>query len=197
MSLAAQAATTAVALIAVVAAVSLWRGAGRHAGSVRHAYWLMALAVLLWGAGAIGQQALANASAGATFPLTIADLPGLLALLTTAAALASLRPRREAARHPLAQGRGRIGTAVAHLADGYVLASALFIIGWITLLSAVYARSGDDPGTFAVELVHLFADLIVLGGVLPLAVAAARRGTTAGCARGHGQRRAGGGGTGQ
>ncbi|HUY49032.1 MAG TPA: GGDEF and EAL domain-containing protein [Streptosporangiaceae bacterium] len=136
----------------------------------------MALAVLLWGAGAIGQQALANASAGATFPLTIADLPGLLALLTTAAALASLRPRREAARHPLAQGRGRIGTAVAHLADGYVLASALFIIGWITLLSAVYARSGDDPGTFAVELVHLFADLIVLGGVLPLAVAAARRG---------------------
>jgi diguanylate cyclase (GGDEF)-like protein/PAS domain S-box-containing protein len=65
---------------------------------------------------------------------------------------------------------------VAHLADGYVLASALFIIGWITIFSAVYARSGDDPGTFAVELVHPLADLLVLGGLLPLAVAAGRRG---------------------
>ena len=67
MSLAAQAATTVVALIAVVAAVSLSRGANRHTGSVRRAYRLFALTALLWGAGAIGQQALASASAGATF----------------------------------------------------------------------------------------------------------------------------------
>ncbi|MGO9220999.1 MAG: putative bifunctional diguanylate cyclase/phosphodiesterase [Streptosporangiaceae bacterium] len=177
MSLAAQAATTVVALIAAVAAVSLWRGANRHAGSVRRAYRFFALTALLWGAGAIGQQALASVSAGATFPFTVADLPGLLALPALVAGLASLGSRREAARHPLAQRhRARLGTAVASAADGYVVASALFVVGWITVLSAGYAHSGDDPRTFAAELIHPVADLLVLGGVLPLGVEAGRRG---------------------
>jgi diguanylate cyclase (GGDEF)-like protein/PAS domain S-box-containing protein len=177
MSLAAQAATTVVALLAAVTAVSLWRGANRHAGSVRRAYRLFALTALLWGAGAIGQQVLASTSAGATFPFTGADLPGLLALPVLVTGLVSLGSRREAARHPLAQRhRARIGTAVARCADGYVVASALFIIGWITVLSASYVHSGDDPGTFAAELVHPLADLLVLGAVLPLAMAAGRRG---------------------
>ncbi|MCW2911555.1 MAG: hypothetical protein JWL68_6344 [Actinomycetia bacterium] len=177
MSLAAQAATTVVALIAAVAAVSLWRGANRHTGSVRRAYRVFALASLLWGAGAVGQQALVSAAAGATFPFTVADLPGLLALPALVTGLYSLGSRREAARHPLAQPhRARIGTAVARAADGYVVASALFIVAWITVLSAGYARSGDDPRTFAAELVHPLADLLVLGAVLPLAVAAGRRG---------------------
>ena len=177
MSLAAQAATTLVALIAAVATVSLWRGANRHAGSDRRAYRLFALTAALWGAGAIGQQELATATAGATFPFTVADLPGLLALPVLVAGLASLGSRRETARHPLAQRRrARIGTAIARGADGYVVASALFVIGWITVLSAGYAHSGDDPGTFAAELIHPLADLLVLGVVLPLAVAAGRRG---------------------
>ncbi|HEY5355107.1 MAG TPA: EAL domain-containing protein [Streptosporangiaceae bacterium] len=177
MSLAAQAATTVVALIAAVAAVSLWRGANRHTGSVRRGYRMFALTALLWGAGAIGQQALASASAGATFPFTVADLPGLLALAALVAGLASLGSRREAARHPLAQRhRARLGTAVARGADGFVVASALFIIAWVTVLSAGFAHSGDDPGTFAAELIHPLADLLVLGAVLPLAVAAGRRG---------------------
>lgn len=178
MSLAAEAATTVVALAAAVTAVSLWRGANRHTGSVRRAYRMFALTALLWGAGAIGQQALASASAGATFPFTGADLPGLLALPALVTGLVSLASRREAARHPLAQRhRARIGTAVARCADGYVVASALFIIGWITVLSAGYVSSGDDAGTFAAELVHPLADLLVLGGALPLAMAAGRRGT--------------------
>ena len=178
MSLAAQAATALVALIAAVAAVSLWRGANRHEGSVRRAYRLFALTALLWGAGAVGQQELATATAGATFPFTVADLPGLLALPALVTGLASLGSRRETARHPLAQRhRARIGTAVARGADGYVAVSALFIIGWITVLSAGYAHSGDDAGTFAAELIHPLADLFALGAALPLAVAAGRRGT--------------------
>ena len=177
MSLAAQAATTVVALIAAAAAVSLWRGANRHTGSVQRAYRIFALTPLLWGAGAIAQQALASGSAGATFPFTFADLPGLLALAALVMGLVSLGSRREAARHPLAQRhRTRVGTAVARGADGYVVASALFIIGWITVLSAGYVHSGDDAGTFAAELIHPLADLLVLGAVLPLAVAAGRRG---------------------
>ena len=137
MSLAAQAATTVVALVAVTA-VSLWRGVptGTRAPSGVRTQ-VVYVAALLWGAGAIGQQVLASASAGATFPFTGADLPGLLALPALVTGLVSLGSRREAARHPLAQRhRARIGTAVARCADGYVVASALFIIGWITVLSA-------------------------------------------------------------
>ena len=176
MSLLAQVVTAAVALAAVASAASLWRGAGRHAGPVRHGYWLLALAALLAGLGAIGQQALAGATAGAAIPLTLADLPGLLALATLVAGVASLRSRREAARHPLAQRRGRLGGTLALAADAYVLGCALFIICWITVFSAAYTHSGDDPAMFAGELVHPLADLLVLGGLLPLAVAAGRRG---------------------
>ena len=65
---------------------------------------------------------------------------------------------------------------MARCADGYVVASALFIIGWVTVLSAGYVHAGDDPGTFAAELIHPLADLLVLGAVLPLAAAPGRRG---------------------
>src|SRR5258708_21356320 len=101
MSLAAQAATTVVALIAAVAAVSLWRGANRHTGSVRRAYRMFALASLLWGVGAAGQQALASASAAATFPFTVADLPGLLALPALVAGPPSPGSPPEAPPRPL------------------------------------------------------------------------------------------------
>ncbi len=57
-----------------------------------------------------------------------------------------------------------------------MLGCALFIICWITVFSAAYSRSGDDPAMFAGELVHPLADLLVLGGLLPIAVAAGRRG---------------------
>ena len=176
MSLFAQVVTALVALTAALSAASLWRGADRHAGPVRHGYWLLAVAALLAGLGAIGQQAVANATAGAALPLTLADLPGLLALPTLVAGVASLRSRRETARHPLAQRRGRLGGTLALGADAYVLGCALFIICWITVFSAAYTRSGDDPAMFAGELVHPLADLLVLGGLLSLAVAAGRRG---------------------
>ncbi len=144
---------------------------------MKHAYWLLALAALLFGLGAAVQQALAGAGTGSAFPLSVADLPGLLALPVLVAGVARLRPRAETGWHPLAQRRpGRAGTMLAHLADGYVLASALFIVCWLTTLGPAYAHSGDGPGTFAAQLVHPLADLLVLGGLLPLAAAAGRRG---------------------
>jgi diguanylate cyclase (GGDEF)-like protein/PAS domain S-box-containing protein len=177
MSLAEQAAAAVLALAAAIAAAAAWRGAGRAAGTMKHAYWLLGLAALLFGLGAAAQQALAGAGTGSAFPLSAADLPGLLALPVLVAGVARLRPRAETGWHPLAQRRpGRAGTMLAHLADGYVLASALFIVCWLTALGPAYAHSGDGPGTFAAQLVHPLADLLVLGALLPLAAAAGRRG---------------------
>jgi diguanylate cyclase (GGDEF)-like protein/PAS domain S-box-containing protein len=65
--------------------------------------------------------------------------------------------------------------AVARLADGYILAAALFIVGWITLFGSIYHRSGDGAGTFVLALLHPLADLAVLGVALQYAVRAGRR----------------------
>src|SRR5271170_6737497 len=61
------------------------------------------------------------------------------------------------------------------LADGYVLAIALLVIGWITLFSAEFHRSGERPGTFLLALIHPLADLAVLGALLPMVTTAWRR----------------------
>jgi diguanylate cyclase (GGDEF)-like protein/PAS domain S-box-containing protein len=177
MSLAGPAGTTVVALVTLAAAVSAWRGASRHAAPVKHAYWLLGLSGVLFGMGAAAHQALAAAGAGPAFPLGLSDLPGLLGLATLVAGVAWLRPRPQSGWHPLAQRRpGRLGTGLAHLADGYVLASALFIVCWLTTLGPAYAHAGDGPGTFAGQLTHPLADLLLLGALLPLAADAGPRG---------------------
>src|SRR2546423_7071312 len=55
------------------------------------------------------------------------------------------------------------------------MAVALLVIGWTTVLSAEFHRSGDRPGTFLLALVHPLADLAVLGALLPMVTAAWRR----------------------
>jgi diguanylate cyclase (GGDEF)-like protein/PAS domain S-box-containing protein len=179
MNLAEQAGTALAVLAAAAAAVSLWRGSDRHTGSVRRAYRWFAFAAALWGTGVIVQDALAGPATGAPFPVTPADLPGLLALAAFVAGLVRLpvgrgEPGAERLAH---RGRPRApGAVAAHLADGYVLASALFVIGWIAAFGRAYPGSGDGPGMFALELVHPLADVVAIGGVLPFAVAAGRRG---------------------
>ena len=51
----------------------------------------------------------------------------------------------------------------------------LLVVGWITLFSAEFHRSGDRPGTFLLTLIHALADLAALGALLPLVTAAWRR----------------------
>ncbi len=61
------------------------------------------------------------------------------------------------------------------LADGYVMAVALLVIGWTALFSAEFHRSGERPGTFLLALIHPLADLAVLGALLPVVTVAWRR----------------------
>jgi diguanylate cyclase (GGDEF)-like protein len=49
------------------------------------------------------------------------------------------------------------------------------VIGWVTLFSTEFHRSGERPGTFLLTLIHPLADLAVLGALLPMVTTAWRR----------------------
>jgi diguanylate cyclase (GGDEF)-like protein/PAS domain S-box-containing protein len=176
MSPAQVAASAAVLLAAVGAAVSLWRGAARQPWPDLRAYrWFTIAAGLICANVIVGQAA--PPPAGAAAMLSFTDLPSLLLLPVMAAGLAGLATAARSAMPDTQSPRRsrRLAAAGAYLADGYVLAAALFLIGWVTLFSAAYARSGAGL-SFARELVHPLVDLLILCAALPLAQAAGRRG---------------------
>lgn len=179
MSLAALAGTASVFLAATSSAVSLWKAAQQQAGSVRHAYQWFTVAVALWGANSIIGQTVPLPAGAAGAMLSFADLPALLVLPVMAAGLAVLAAvGRAASVDPPLPRRARRGLATesAYAADGYVLASALFLVAWLTLFGPAFATSGEGPGAFAVELIHPLADLVFLGATLATARLAGRPG---------------------
>ncbi len=180
----------------LAAAVSLWLGArrqshagglggvvppGQHSPFARGYQWLAGAAVL-YCAGLIIQQVTGSALSPGS-GLTLADLPSLLGVVTAAVGIVTLTTaEKDAERDKTTRGSEGISpleTAAAPvlpgLADGYVMAVALLVIGWVTLFSAEFHRSGERPGTFLLALVHPLADLAVLGALLPMVTTAWRR----------------------
>ncbi len=161
MSLSTAAWTTVGVLLTVLAAVLLIR---RHRQGDVSCRWL-AIAVVLFGAAFSTQGASAGDITPAVIQLTLTDLLALLALPLLVVGLLRMAPP------------GRIG-GMGWLADGGLLALALFAIGWIAVLRAAYGATDVGPGFFAVDLIHPVADLVVLGGTLWLALRAGRAGLT-------------------
>ena len=173
------------------AAVSLWLGARRYDSAVAQAYRWLAGGAALYCAGLVIQGILGgtlNPAPGLSFT----DLPPLLALaalavgtamLTTAEREGGSSPHRPQPGRPArpdgpegAEGpAGSRDSVLPGLADGYVMAVALLVIGWITLFSGEFHRSGERPGTFLLALIHPLADLAVLGALLPMVTSAWRR----------------------
>ena len=169
------------------AAVSLWLGARRYDGAVGRAYRWLAGGAALYCAGLVIQGILGgtlNPAPGLSF----SDLPPLLALVALAVGTALLTTaeregggglHRPPARPDGSEGaEGSAGAREfrpAGLADGYVMAVALLVIGWVTLFSTEFHRSGERPGTFLLALIHPLADLAVLGALLPMVTTAWRR----------------------
>jgi diguanylate cyclase (GGDEF)-like protein/PAS domain S-box-containing protein len=156
---------------AVAAAFSLWLGARRRSGRVRLGYLWLAAAAALWCLGVITEQILATPVSGVTVGLTFSDFPELLAPPAAAIGVAMLAVARGGAAHDSWRALGQRVAAppvIPRLADGYVLAASLFVIGWITMLGPDYARSGAGPGSFTVQLVHPLAGLVIVGLLLPM-----------------------------
>jgi diguanylate cyclase (GGDEF)-like protein/PAS domain S-box-containing protein len=161
MSLSTAAWTTVGVLLTVLAAVLLIRRFRQGDVSCR---WL-AIAVVLFGAAFAAQPASAGDITPAVIQLTLTDLLALLALPLVVVGLVRMTPP------------GRIA-GTGWLADGGLLALALFAFGWIAVLRAAYGATDVGPGFFAVDLIHPVADLLVLGGTLWLAARAGRAGLT-------------------
>ncbi|MGH3303563.1 MAG: putative bifunctional diguanylate cyclase/phosphodiesterase [Streptosporangiaceae bacterium] len=161
MSLSAAAWTTVGVLLTVLAAVLLVRRYRRGDVSCR---WL-AIAVVVFGAAFAAQGASAGDITPAVIQLTLTDLLALLGLPLLVVALLRMTPS------------GRV-VGTGWLADGGLLALALFAIGWIAVLRTAYGATGVGPGFFAVDLIHPVADLVVLGGTLWLALRSGRLGLT-------------------
>jgi diguanylate cyclase (GGDEF)-like protein len=158
------------------AAVSLWLGARGHDGAIARAYRWLAGAAALYCAGLV----IAQLNGGAADPvqgLVFADLPSLLALAAVATGIGLLTSaERGGEAGPASGAAAGSGTSVLPgLADGYVMAVALLVIGWVTAFSTEFHRSAERPGTFLLALVHPLADLAVLGALLPMVTAAWRR----------------------
>src|SRR6516225_2949037 len=156
----------------LAAAVSLWLGARRYEAAIARGYRWLAAGAALYCSGLVVQGILGGTLNPAP-ALSITDLPQLLALAAVAVGIAVLTmAEREAITTPQ---EGSAGSVLPGLADGYVMAVALLVIGWSTLFSAEFHRSGERPGTFLLALIHPLADLAVLGALLPMVTTAWRR----------------------
>jgi diguanylate cyclase (GGDEF)-like protein/PAS domain S-box-containing protein len=156
------------------AAVSLWLGARRYDGAVARGYRWLAAGAALYCSGLV-VQGLLGGTLNPAPGLSFTDLPPLLALAAVAVGTAVLTMAEREVTSPPQEGSA--GSVLPGLADGYVMAVALLVIGWSTLFSAEFHRSGERPGTFLLALVHPLADLAVLGALLPMVTTAWRRAT--------------------
>jgi diguanylate cyclase (GGDEF)-like protein/PAS domain S-box-containing protein len=61
-----------------------------------------------------------------------------------------------------------------YLADTYVCACALFVVGWVALFDRLYHLSGEGWGQFLIELRYPVLDAVLLCALLPVALGAVR-----------------------
>ena len=126
------------------------------------AYRWLAAAAAAWGAAFIAQVAAVGSVTPTAIQLSLTDLLALLGLIPLAIGMIKLAP---ADRAP-----DRLG----QLVDGCLLSLGVFGIGWIAVLRSAYAATDIGAGSFAVDLIHPLADLVVLGGTLAVMLRAGR-----------------------
>ena len=167
-------------LVSSAAVVSLWFGASRASGGTARGYRWLAGTAVFWFAGLLADQLFAGAF-GTSGPFSLADVAPLLAMgpfVVGVTALAAEPPDGgwpDGAEPATAADHEQRRSVLSSIADGYVMAIALLVIGWVTLFGADFRRSGEGPGMFLLSLVHPLVDAAVLGMLLPALTAAWRR----------------------
>ncbi len=123
------------------------------------AYRWLAAAAGVWGAAFVAQLAAVGATA---IQLSLTDLLAIAGLAPFAVGMFLLAPP------------GRPPGGIGRLADGCLMSMGIFGIAWIAWLRPAYGATGVGAGSFAVDLIHPLADLLVLGITLAAALGAGR-----------------------
>ncbi len=151
-------------LLALGAVALLYRRSrprgGQHGEGA--AYRWLAAAAAAWGAAFAVQVAGVGSVTPTAIQLSLTDLLALLGLPPLVMGLIRLAPPDDS------------GDAFDRLADGALLSLGIFAMAWIAILRPAYASVAVGAGSFAVDLVHPLADLVVLGGTLAVALRAGR-----------------------
>jgi diguanylate cyclase (GGDEF)-like protein/PAS domain S-box-containing protein len=151
------------AVVAAAAVLALLRRS-RQGG---RAYWWLAVAAGTWGAAFVAQLAAVGSVTPTAIQLSLTDLLAIAGLAPFTAGMSLLaRP-------------GRSPGSIARLADGCLMSLGIFGIAWIACLRPAYRAVGVGPdgigaGSFAVDLVHPLADLLVLAVTLAMVLRAGR-----------------------
>jgi len=168
-------------LASCAAAVSLWLGATRVTGGAARSYRWLAGAAVFWFAGLLADELFPGALDTSGTPLSLADAAPLLALgpfVVGIMALASEPPDAgwpDVSEPRITSEDANARSIVSALADGYVMAVALLVIGWVTLFGSVYRHSGEGPGMFLLSLLHPIVTAAALGMLLTALTMAWRR----------------------
>jgi len=137
------------AAAALIAAVACAVAALRHRGRMRLAWSMLGASAFAWAAGEtvwslieiiLGQQV--------PFP-SLADV-GFLAAVPLAVAGIVLFP-----------GRRRAASRVASLLDGAIIAGALLLISWATVLGTVYLAGSDSTLSMLLGLAYPISDIVI------------------------------------
>jgi diguanylate cyclase (GGDEF)-like protein len=144
------------------AVVSLWAGARKYRGSVARGYRWLSGTALFWLIGLVLSTVETSQLSGSTGSLSLADVAPLLALAMLAAGMMVL-------------ASGSTPSSMAGLADGYVMAVAFLVIGWVGAFGNEYHHSDERPEIFLLNLLHPLTDLALLGAMLPVLTVAWQR----------------------
>jgi diguanylate cyclase (GGDEF)-like protein len=144
------------------AVVGLWTGARKYRGSVARGYRWLSGTALFWLIGLIMSTVETSQLSGSAGSLSLADVAPLLALAVLAAGM-------------LVLASGSTPSSLAGLADGYVMAVALLVIGWVAAFGNEYHHSNEQPEVFLLSLLHPLTDLALLGAMLPVLTVAWQR----------------------
>jgi diguanylate cyclase (GGDEF)-like protein/PAS domain S-box-containing protein len=126
------------------------------------AYRWLAAAALVWTAAFVAQLASVGSVTPDAIQLSLTDLLALVGLAPFAIGMFQLAPP------------GRVPATIARLTDGCLTSLGVFGIAWIAILRAAYGATAVGAGSFAVDLIHPLADLLVLGVTMPVALRAGR-----------------------
>src|SRR3989442_9117233 len=153
------------AVAALIAALACALAAWRHRGRMRLAWALLGASALVWTAGEAARSYL-EVIVRQQVPFPSAADAGFLAAAPLAVAGVAFFP-----------GRHRAASRLASLLDGAIIAGALLLISWATVLGTVHLAGSDSTLSMLLGLAHPISDIVIAVMALWLL------GRTAGAAR--------------